>query len=788
MANAEKRLLKAFLCHASGDKPPVHDLYKRLTAEGVDAWLDKERLLPGQDWRLEIPKAVREADVVVICLSKKSITKEGYVQKEIKFALDIAEEKPEGTIFLIPARLEDCIVPERLSRWHWVDLYEDDGFIKLLRSLKLRADAVGATVEPDLYVDSAKETDRRLEQLYTQGLAAFYTEDWDSACRCFQSILSERPNHKNASEKLEEAERQRSLSKLYEQATAAVRSEDWGIAIQILEELSNKSAEYKDAAQLLRDARKKKQLSDLYTEAKALHVGKQWEAVVKVFEQISSIDPNYPDADGLLPSVQKKVAELQRLAELNGHYSQALHEMDMGNWHEARRLLEVVHKSETGFLETEKLLKKIENEIVKEEEKRRQNDQINTLYEQAHGLLRSKKWRNALDKMGEIRKLDEHFPDTDGIAEKAQKELGREEQEAERQNKLAALYAEAVKFLKEEKYQEALDKLGEIKTIDSKYPDRQWVQRTAKKKLAGKANKGTLQPFLSRRVLVSVAGIVILGMVVFAIAFAVRNNAIANQTITIPTSVVETDAAVVSSPISSPTIVIPSPTISPTLILPTATIPIPTATIDADPSVYDNFDNPEYENAFNSGRWKIDVNDSNGEIFQNEGTLVFIQTSKDEMLTEGYQVMSARSIKGNIMVLETKFKLEKTSVKGYITIALEGDNSDLRIQLAHFATANPSAFCHYDGYILAKSGYVHDSFGTTSISFDRWYTMKVEIDPTKKIARCFLDGQNTGYHQFLDGEPYYFNDLHISMGLTDDNSVVGSFNSAIDFIRVEQTE
>jgi len=203
MVREEKRPLKVFLCHASGDKPPVRDLYKHLTLEGVDAWLDQEKLLPGQDWRMEIPRAVREADVVVICLSNKSITKEGYVQKEIKFALDIAEEKPDGTIFLIPARLEDCVVPERLNRWQWVDLYDDNGFIKLLRSLKLRADAVGATVEPDLDVDSAKELDRKLEQLYTEGLAAFYTEDWDKACQRFQSILSERPNHKNATEKLE---------------------------------------------------------------------------------------------------------------------------------------------------------------------------------------------------------------------------------------------------------------------------------------------------------------------------------------------------------------------------------------------------------------------------------------------------------------------------------------------------------------------------------------------------------------------------------------------------------
>jgi hypothetical protein len=62
----EQRSLKVFLCHAHSDKNAVYDLYLRLTKDGVDAWLDKEKLLPGQDWEYEIRKAVREADVVVV--------------------------------------------------------------------------------------------------------------------------------------------------------------------------------------------------------------------------------------------------------------------------------------------------------------------------------------------------------------------------------------------------------------------------------------------------------------------------------------------------------------------------------------------------------------------------------------------------------------------------------------------------------------------------------------------------------------------------------------------------
>ena len=50
------------LTHAHADRDPVRGLPAgtRLTKDGVDAWLDKAKLLPGQDWELEIRKAVRE--------------------------------------------------------------------------------------------------------------------------------------------------------------------------------------------------------------------------------------------------------------------------------------------------------------------------------------------------------------------------------------------------------------------------------------------------------------------------------------------------------------------------------------------------------------------------------------------------------------------------------------------------------------------------------------------------------------------------------------------------------
>lgn len=144
MINASpNRPLRVFLCHASNDKPAVRELYRRLTADGFAPWLDEEKLLAGHDWEHEIRKAVRSSDVVIVCLSRKAITKEGFVQKEIRVALDMAEEKLDSTIFLIPLRLEECDVPDRLSRWHWVNQFEANGYARLVQSLRMRADELG---------------------------------------------------------------------------------------------------------------------------------------------------------------------------------------------------------------------------------------------------------------------------------------------------------------------------------------------------------------------------------------------------------------------------------------------------------------------------------------------------------------------------------------------------------------------------------------------------------------------------------------------------------------------
>jgi hypothetical protein len=117
--------LSVFLCHSSSDKDFVRMLYGRLTTDGYDVWLGEEKILPGKAWEPEINRALRNSHVIIVCLSKSSITKAGFVQKEVAIAIDLLQQQPEDSIYLIPAKIEDCGTPERLRHLQFVRIDEE---------------------------------------------------------------------------------------------------------------------------------------------------------------------------------------------------------------------------------------------------------------------------------------------------------------------------------------------------------------------------------------------------------------------------------------------------------------------------------------------------------------------------------------------------------------------------------------------------------------------------------------------------------------------------------------
>jgi hypothetical protein len=125
-----------FLSHASEDAEAVREVNADLRRAGILTWLDKQQLLPGDDWERKIDEAIDNSDYVLIFLSSKSINKKGIFQKEIKYAFDKVLEVPSGQAFVIPILLEEIQPPREFSSIHWAKAWESGWLDLLVKSLR----------------------------------------------------------------------------------------------------------------------------------------------------------------------------------------------------------------------------------------------------------------------------------------------------------------------------------------------------------------------------------------------------------------------------------------------------------------------------------------------------------------------------------------------------------------------------------------------------------------------------------------------------------------------------
>lgn len=107
-----KQDILVFICNAKEDSEMALKLHRQRFEHDLKSWIYKESLLPGQNWRVAINEAIRNSRFFVALLSSHSVSKRGYGQRELKEALDILAEYPESQVFLIPARLDNCLVSD----------------------------------------------------------------------------------------------------------------------------------------------------------------------------------------------------------------------------------------------------------------------------------------------------------------------------------------------------------------------------------------------------------------------------------------------------------------------------------------------------------------------------------------------------------------------------------------------------------------------------------------------------------------------------------------------------
>jgi TPR repeat protein len=252
-----------------------------------------------------------------------------------------------------------------------------------------------------------------LDDLYTNGLSAFYTERWDEAVDIFRTVLAHQPDHNKAALKLEHAHRQQQLEARYAKACAAADAGAWAEATEQLEGLVAAEPGYRDAQARLAQASREHATAELRSEAIRLHRAKQWDAVLTVVARFKALDPEALDLDDLADSARGQLEATERTHTRDTSYQLALRHLEAGDWQQALEALAIVRALDPHYRDTLELAARARHELEHREvltklakglhelvaRKRLEFDRQTADVNDAEDIRR---WGNALQKGGHV--------------------------------------------------------------------------------------------------------------------------------------------------------------------------------------------------------------------------------------------------------------------------------------------------------------------------------------------------------------------------------------------------
>ncbi len=201
-----------------------------------------------------------------------------------------------------------------------------------------------------------------------------------------------------------------------------------------------------------------------------------------------------------------------------------------------------------------------------------------------------------------------------------------------------------------------------------------------------------------------------------------------------PTSRPPTD-----TPTLQPTVTPKPPTDTPT---PRPT-PTPTATIDADPMVYDNFNNPAFDGSLNTGRWERKIPWGEGcTVEQHDGVMVYQSSgiSNSPLCILSTPLVPATETG----VVEGKIYAETWGTGNYNigVVQFVSPISDDSFWIAQCGIFRVPA----DNWLVAGLNVdPYEGEGTNkhyeggSLDAGQWYKFRIELDPFTTEVKCYLN-------------------------------------------------
>jgi TIR domain/Protein of unknown function (DUF3298) len=159
-----------FISYATPDRDRVLPFYNHLTSLGFNVWMDVRCLKPDQTWDFEIKRALNKASLILIFISKNSCDRRGYVQRELRLALDKINEKLVEDIFVIPVLLDDdAAIPDEIKSIHFINANHSNCNAEIEDAVRHQLTRLGERIEEAQTQSSVRWT------------SSIYRDTWNGA-------------------------------------------------------------------------------------------------------------------------------------------------------------------------------------------------------------------------------------------------------------------------------------------------------------------------------------------------------------------------------------------------------------------------------------------------------------------------------------------------------------------------------------------------------------------------------------------------------------------------------
>lgn len=102
-----------FVSYNHEDSVEVDGLCGDLESAGIRTWRDIDRLLPGDDWKMAIRRAIKRGTGFIACFSLGSEDRSlSYMREKLNLAIEQLRQRPADSGWFMPVLLSDANVPD----------------------------------------------------------------------------------------------------------------------------------------------------------------------------------------------------------------------------------------------------------------------------------------------------------------------------------------------------------------------------------------------------------------------------------------------------------------------------------------------------------------------------------------------------------------------------------------------------------------------------------------------------------------------------------------------------